>query len=87
MLHLMVFPSLGNHLTREYVLMNVSHIGRGFGMIAYRKRLKRSLRKTSKEVVMRTWLLFVRQRRENERVLVRRVIIMEDHHNKGRRRT
>jgi hypothetical protein len=36
----MVFPSLGNHLSRESVLGKISQIGRGFGMIASRKRLK-----------------------------------------------
>jgi hypothetical protein len=56
-------------------------------MIASRKRLGRSLRETSREVVMRTWLLSVRQRREKERVLARRVTMMEDHHSQGRRRT
>jgi hypothetical protein len=56
-------------------------------MIASKRRLERSLRETSREVVMRTWLLSVRQGRENERVLERRVTMMEDHHNQGRRRT
>jgi hypothetical protein len=62
-------------------------IGRGFGMIASRKRLKRSLRETSKEAVMTTWPLSVRQGRAKERVLARKVTVMEDHHNHGRRRT
>jgi hypothetical protein len=54
-------------------------------MIASKKRLKRSLRETSREVVMRNWILSRRQRREKERVLERRVTTMEDHHNEGRR--
>jgi hypothetical protein len=68
MWHLMVFPSLGNHLSREFALGNISQIGRDFGMISSNKRLRRSLRETIKEVVMRTWLLSVRQRREKERL-------------------
>jgi hypothetical protein len=57
----MVFPSLGNHLSRESSLGKISQIGRDFGMIASRKRLRRSLREASREVVKRTWLLLVRQ--------------------------
>jgi len=83
----MVFPSHGNHFSRESILGKISQIGRGFEMIASRKRLGMNLRETSREVVRRTWLLSVRQRKENERVLARRVTMMEDHHNQGRRRT
>jgi hypothetical protein len=36
----MVFPSLGNHLSKEFVLGKISQIGRDFGMIASRKRLR-----------------------------------------------
>jgi hypothetical protein len=54
-------------------------------MIVSRKRLGRSLKATSREVVMRTWPLSVRQGRENERVPIRRVTMMEDHNNQGRR--
>jgi hypothetical protein len=57
------------------------------GVIASRKRLKRSLRESSNEVVMITWILSVRQRKEKERFLARRVTVMEDHHNQGRIRT
>jgi hypothetical protein len=56
-------------------------------MIASKKRLTRSLREARKEVVKRTCLLSVRQGREKERVLERRVAVMEDHHNQERRRT
>jgi hypothetical protein len=56
----MVFPSLGNHLSRESTLMRNSQIGRDFGMIASRKRLGRSLRVASRQVVRRNWLLSVR---------------------------
>jgi hypothetical protein len=48
-------------------------------MIASRKRLERSLKATSREVVMRTWPLSVREGREKERVPTRRVTMMEDH--------
>jgi len=68
------------------MLGNISHIDKYFGMIASRKILRRSLRVATKEVVMRTWILLVRQRMENERVPTRSVIVMEDHHNQGRRR-
>jgi hypothetical protein len=56
-------------------------------MISSGKRLGRSLRETSRGVVMRTWLLSVRQRKKKERVLARRIKMMEDRHNQGRRRT
>jgi hypothetical protein len=46
----MVFPSLGNHFSREFVLRNISHIGRGFEMIERRKRLERSLKQESMEM-------------------------------------
>jgi hypothetical protein len=83
----MVFPSHGNHLSRDFVLDNIFHMGRDFGIIASKKRLRRSLRETSREVEMRTWFLLVRQRREKERVLKKRVTMMEDHHSQGRIRT
>jgi hypothetical protein len=83
----MVFPSHGNHLSNEFVLGKISQIGRDFGMIASKKRLERSLRVVSMEVVKRIWLLSVRQGREKERVLARMVTVMENHHIQGRRRT
>jgi hypothetical protein len=39
------------------------------------------------KVVMITWPLLVRQRRENERIPRRMVTMMEDHQSHGRRRT
>jgi hypothetical protein len=63
------------------MLEKISQIGRYFGMIASRRRLERILRVARREVVMRTWLLSVRQRREKERVLARMVRMIEDHHN------
>jgi hypothetical protein len=83
----MVSQSLGNHLSRESVLGKIFQIGEGYGMIVSRKRLGRSLKSTSKEVVMRTWPLSVRQGREKERFPTRRVTMMEVHHKWGRRRT
>jgi len=77
----MVFPSHGNHLSKEYLLRKISQIGRDFGMKSYRKRLGRSLRVASMEVVMRTWILLVRQGRVKERVPSRRITMMEDHYN------
>jgi hypothetical protein len=77
----MVFPSHGNHLSNDFFLERISHIGRDFGMITSRKRLGKILKATSREVVKRTCPLLVRQGREKERVLVRRVAVMEDHHN------
>jgi hypothetical protein len=50
------------------MLEKISQIGRDFGMIASKKRLGRSLRAASKEVVKRTWLLSVRQARAKERI-------------------
>jgi hypothetical protein len=76
---LMVFPSLRNHFSREFMLDKISYIGRGFGMIAYRKRIRRIVRVTSREVVMRNWTILVRQEREKERVIEIRVTMMEDH--------
>jgi hypothetical protein len=83
----MVFPSPRNHFSREFVPEKISQIARDFEMIASKKRLERSLRVASREVVKRTWLLSVRQGREKEKVLARRVTVMEDHHSRGRRRT
>ena len=40
-------------------------------MIALRKRLKMSPKLASREVVMRTWRLLIKQEREKERVMVR----------------
>jgi hypothetical protein len=57
------------------------------GRIASRKRLEWIPRETSREVVMITCPLSARQGSEKERVLGRRVIVMEDHHIQGRRRT
>jgi hypothetical protein len=50
-------------------------------MIASRKRLGRILRETRREAVRRNWIFSVRRRRKNERVLEKRVMMMEDHHN------
>jgi hypothetical protein len=77
----MVFPSHENHFSKQCGLEKISQIGKDFGMIAYKKRLGRSLRVTIREVVKRTYLLSVRQGRAKKRVLARRVIVMEDHHN------
>jgi hypothetical protein len=55
-------------------------------MITSRKRLGRSLKVASREVVKRTWILLVRQGREKESVLARRVTMMEVHHSQERRR-
>jgi hypothetical protein len=83
----MVFPSLGNHLLMGYALEKISHIGRGFEMIASRKRLGRSPKETSREIVIRTWPLSVRKGMAKERVPTRRVTMMGHHHSWGRRRT
>jgi hypothetical protein len=83
----MVFLTHGNHLSRESELEKNLQIGKGFRMIVSRKRLGRILNSTRKEVVMRTWPLSVIQGREKERVPTRRVILMEEHHCQGRRRT
>jgi hypothetical protein len=80
-------PSLGNHLSKGSVLGRNFQIGRGFGMIASRKRLGRSPKQASREVVMRTWPLSVRQEREKERVPTRRVTMRGKPHSRGRRRT
>jgi hypothetical protein len=52
----MVFPSLGNHLSKKFALRKISQIFKDFGMIASKKRLERSLRVASREAVRRTWL-------------------------------
>jgi hypothetical protein len=49
----MVSPSLENHLSRESALERNFQIGRGFGMIASRKRLGRSLKPIGKEMERR----------------------------------
>jgi hypothetical protein len=87
MWNLMVFPSLGNHLSRVSMLRKNSLTSGVFGMIGSRKRLRRSIKETSKEVVMRTWSLSTRQGWEKEMVLTRRVTMMDDNHSQGRRRT
>jgi hypothetical protein len=74
-------------LSKEFALRKISQIERDFGIIASKKRLERSQRATSMEVVKRNWLLLVRQGRGKERVLERRVTMMEDHHSQRRRRT
>jgi len=56
-------------------------------MITSRKRPGRSLKEEIREVVIRNYLLSVRKQREKERVLLRRVKMMEDHRIEGRRRT
>ena len=47
-------------MSRDYALGKISNIGRGFGMIASRKRLGRILREAGREVVRRTWHFSVR---------------------------
>jgi hypothetical protein len=76
----MVFPSHGNNFLRESTLGNIFWICKDIGMIPSRKRHESSLREANKEVVRRTCPLSVIQARTNERVLERRVIVMEDHH-------
>ena len=56
-------------------------------MIASRKRLGMSIRVERREIVKRTWPFLLRLGREKERVLARRVTMMEVHHRKGIRRT
>jgi hypothetical protein len=87
MWHLIVFPSHGNHLSKEFVFEKIFQIGKDFGMITSRKIFGRSQRVANREVVKRTYLLSVRQGREKERVLARRVTLMENHPFQGRRRT
>jgi hypothetical protein len=77
----MVFPILRNHFSRDFVIENIFEIGRDFQMITSMKRLRRIIKETSREVVMRTWLLLVRHKREKDTFLARRVTVMEDHHN------
>jgi len=70
-------------LSRDSALRKNSQIGRGFGTIVLRKRLEKSLKASSKEALMRTWPLSVRQGREKGRFPARRVIVMEVHHSQG----
>ena len=65
----------------ETTLERNFQIGRGFGMIASRKRLGRSPKLASKEVVMRTWHLLARQERAKERFPTRSVIVRRQPHN------
>jgi hypothetical protein len=58
-------------------------IGRGFGMIASRKRLGRSLKQASKKMERRTWLWSVRPRREKEKVP--RVTVRGKPHSSGKK--
>jgi hypothetical protein len=44
-------------LSREFALGRIFQIGRGFGMIASKKRLGRSLKQASKKMKRRTWLV------------------------------
>jgi tryptophanase len=67
-------------LSKKFFLERISQIHRDFGMIASRKRLWKSLKEANKDVVKRTWTLSTRQGRENERVLVTRVTMMEVDH-------
>jgi hypothetical protein len=83
----MVFPILGNHFSRDFVLENIFEIGRDLWMITSMKRLRRIIRETSREVVTRNCLLLVRHRREKDKFLARRVTMMEAHHSQGRRKT
>jgi hypothetical protein len=46
-----VFESLGNHLPREFVLKRIFKIGGFFGTIVSNKRLRRSSRPASREVL------------------------------------
>jgi hypothetical protein len=55
-------------LVKGYTLRRNLPIGRGFGMIASKKKLERSLKPTSKKMEMRTWMLSIRQGRVKERV-------------------
>jgi len=71
-------------LSRGYVLKKNLHIGRGFGMIASKKRLGRSLKQASKKMGRITWLWSFRTRREKERVP--RVTMRGQPYNQVRRR-
>jgi hypothetical protein len=74
----MVSPSHETHLLREFMLGRNFQIERGFGMIASRKRLGRSLKPVGKEMERRTWLWSVRPRGEKEMVLrfvIHRVVL------------
>jgi hypothetical protein len=51
------------------MLERIFQIGRGFGMIASRKRFERSLKKASKKMKRRTWLCSIRPRKATERIL------------------
>jgi hypothetical protein len=51
----MVSPSHVNHLSRGSALGRNFLIGRGFGMIASRKRLERSINPVGREMKRRTW--------------------------------
>jgi hypothetical protein len=77
----MVSQSLGNHLSRVSMLERSFPHLRIFGMISSERRLGRSLRLVGREVVMGTWPLSVRQEREKERVLVRRVTVRGQPHS------
>ena len=55
-------------MSRESKLRRIFRIGKGFGMIAFRKRPERSLKPISKEMERRTYPWLVMQRREKERV-------------------
>ena len=76
----MVLSSHGNHLSRDFSLGKISQIGRDIGMITSKKRLERIRREARREVAKKNWLLSVKQGREKELFLERRVIVMEDHH-------
>jgi hypothetical protein len=81
----MVSPTHGNHLLRESALRRNFLIWRGFGIIASRKRLGRSLKPAGKEMERRTWPWLVRPKREKENIP--RVTVREKPHSRGRRMT
>ena len=62
-------------MSREFALGKNSQIGRGFGMIASRKRLGRRLTQTSRKKEKRTWLWSVRTRGAKDRVLNKEGIV------------
>jgi hypothetical protein len=70
-------------LSRGYALEINFPIGRGFGMIASKKRLARILKPTSKEMERRTLPCSFKPRRENE--MVPRVIVRGEPHSQVRR--
>jgi hypothetical protein len=64
----MVSPNHENHFSRGSMLGRNFLIRRGFGMIASKKRLRRILNPTSKDMERRTWPWFLKPIREKKRV-------------------